>query len=218
MNNSGFMIDNQWIIKRKQNIFLIDVKKNSKNILSFFLPLNIMLYIDRFVNKLDREKRIISYSFLYAYAKHRGVKELEIMHEKFRKPHFIKSELKFSISYSREYILIGISDYSEIGVDIEFFDRRKLSAELCASVMHPDELVVLYNCKNELEKADFFYELWTKKESLTKAMGCGLSYDFRKINLTKNNMLGNKHNEYEVDFFIKLADYRIAVSSIINKY
>lgn len=214
MYNHDFVIDNQWLIKRKQNLFLIDVKKNTKNISSFFLPLNIMLYIDKFVNKLDREKRIISYSFLYAYASYRGIKELEIMHEEFRKPHFMNSELKFSISYSREYILIGISDYSEIGVDIEFLDKKKLSTQLCASIMHPDELVVLYNCKNELEKTDFLYELWTKKESLTKTMGSGLSYDFRRINLTKNNMLGSEHNEYKVDFFLKLADYRIAVSSL----
>ncbi len=74
----------------------------------------------------------------------------------------------FNLSHSGEYCILAKSD-SKIGVDIERIGGNDMIA--APVVFTPRELTWM---KNE---PDRFYQLWTLKESLLKAIGMGMSLD-----------------------------------------
>ena len=70
--------------------------------------------------------------------------------------------LYFSISHSKNIAAAIISD-SPCGIDVEII-RSELSERLYARCMHPAEI----------ESGLDFFEAWTRKEAITKMLGCGL--------------------------------------------
>ncbi len=87
--------------------------------------------------------------------------------------------LHFSLSHSEDLLLIAFSSTSEIGVDLEFIRPMELDAvlPLCAS---PSELAEMNGMTARARRKRFF-ELWTRKEALAKAVGLGLSLPMREI-------------------------------------
>ena len=61
----------------------------------------------------------------------------------------------------------------EVGCDVEKVQKGK--AALAERFFHTDECRMLKTQKSEAEKDDFFFRLWTLKESLIKATGSGFS-------------------------------------------
>lgn len=87
-----------------------------------------------------------------------------------RKPSDLNFEI--SISHSGSYFVIGICDKGKIGVDIELlndFDFGVLKNCLSAS----EEMYVNLGKENR-QRIENFYEIWTRKEAYLKALGTGL--------------------------------------------
>lgn len=110
--------------------------------------------------------------------------EIQIHQEELQKPTLINSEtIDFNYSHTRSAILLGISTYGKIGVDIE-----PISEHI------PDDMHSFFHkCEIEYpEKADdrkkAFFEIWTKKEAYTKYLGLGLSADLASINALSSSM------------------------------
>ena len=77
------------------------------------------------------------------------------------------AEYDFNISHSRDYVVMAVSKNFKIGVDIEYIDSNIKSTEIAEIVFSKHEKV--YACTS----IESFYILWTKKESLFKAIGTG---------------------------------------------
>lgn len=123
--------------------------------------------------------------------------EIQIQQEELQKPTLINSEeLDFNYSHTRSAILLGISTYGKIGVDIE-----PISEHI------PDDLHSFFHkCEIEyIEKADdskkAFFEIRTKKEAYTKYLGLGLSADLVSIN-TLSSSMGNHFKTWQQDSYI----------------
>ncbi len=81
-------------------------------------------------------------------------------------------EWHFSLSHSGEWAVCALSD-SPIGVDVEQC-RAKDYMALAQRFFSPTEQEQLRQCQ-ENECQALFFQLWTQKESLLKAVGVGLS-------------------------------------------
>jgi 4'-phosphopantetheinyl transferase len=84
------------------------------------------------------------------------------------KPYLKDSDMYFNISHSGNYVVLALSK-SEVGVDIE-----KITPYCDAVALHcftPPEIEWMR--KEGSDEA--FYWLWTAKESIMKASGCGFS-------------------------------------------
>ncbi len=94
--------------------------------------------------------------------------ESEIRQGQYGKP-YATGYPGFNLSHSGEWCILSKGD-CEIGVDIEIIDEKNLSA--ASAVYTPREL----NWMND-DLLERFYQLWTWKESLIKALGTGMSLE-----------------------------------------
>lgn len=103
------------------------------------------------------------------------------------KPILINSrEINFSLSYSKNIVVIGIYKNFEIGVDIEWINNDFPCEEVIQSILSYEELKK-HNVLGTNEKLKNFYFYWTIKESLTKATGQGLNVGFNNISIERDN-------------------------------
>ena len=91
--------------------------------------------------------------------------ESEISYGQYGKP-FAPGYPAFNLSHSSDWCIL-VKGESEIGVDIQKIDENSLTA--APTVYTPQELTWMN--RDPLER---FYQLWTWKESLSKAVGMGM--------------------------------------------
>jgi 4'-phosphopantetheinyl transferase len=88
-------------------------------------------------------------------------------------PRLPGSGLWASISHSGRWVAVAVTDVAEVGVDVEeIVDSR--GASLAAVVLPDDEQAALSAPRD-------FFVCWTRKESLLKATGEGLSVSMRHL-------------------------------------
>lgn len=108
---------------------------------------------------------------------------------KFRKNEFGKPFLQkfknihFNISHSGDWIVCAINN-KPIGIDIE--QIKEINYNVAKSVFSKKEYSDLIK-KNGKEKLEYFYSLWTLKESYIKSTGKGLSKTLDSFTVNFNN-------------------------------
>ena len=98
--------------------------------------------------------------------------EIRFKRSRWGKPAIIDSNLSFNLSYSKDWLLIGISQKHKMGVDIEAIDRAFDYRPMVDCYFHPQEKNKLANSFSFSQKT--FFQLWTRKEALAKVIGLGL--------------------------------------------
>ena len=119
-----------------------------------------------------------------------------------------KSKLfKFNISHSNGYMVLAKNKKYEIGVDIELIRdyKKELIDKACSNIE-----------KEYVKDNKTFFEIWTSKESLVKALGTGIISNMKDIPSFPLNGV----KEYESSFWYSKSliknDYIISVT-IKNK-
>ncbi len=108
------------------------------------------------------------------------------------KPFFVfNPNLHFSISHTKEYIAIAISD-KQIGIDIE--QERKYKKELVERFFHPKEVEYLNFLSNTNQQNQAFTKIWTLKESYVKCTGKGIANNFKSFYISFLNNEPQIHN------------------------
>lgn len=92
----------------------------------------------------------------------------------------VAQEVKFNLAHSDNKMLAAVGLDSEIGVDIECWNKRIDCASI-ASICFAEAERCFWNGLPESGKDEFFYRLWTRKESFIKAVGVGLGLDVSKV-------------------------------------
>lgn len=113
-------------------------------------------------------------------------------------------QIKYNISHSGDYVVLAVfngEDY-EIGVDIE---------KIC---QNEDYNTISKIAFSELEQkqiidSNTFYQLWTKKEALLKAIGCGFMTDFYQT--TTLNLLDVEYRDSYIIQNFQFKGYYISV-------
>lgn len=181
-----------------------------------FIPLDQLKNINKYKFDKDKNKRLIAKSFLYKQlSEEYGVNDFTLIYNEHKKP-FLKKhcDIYFSLSYSKEFIFIGISSKYEVGVDIEYINKSIETDCLSDEIMHSKELSFYNKLTLNNEKQSFFFKAFNIKESIIKAIGTGLFYDIKNINILdireNNNYLLDSF-ELKVKEIKAVSDYKLAV-------
>ena len=93
------------------------------------------------------------------------------------KPYFGEfPDVYFNLSHCKTGVVCGVS-HKPIGVDIQ--DVRPFSLSAAKRVCNESELEFLMSIENENDKEYEFTKLWTKKESIVKQSGIGISQNMK---------------------------------------
>lgn len=106
-----------------------------------------------------------------------------------------EKKIHFNISHAEEFLMIGLSWENELGVDIEKRGVAGVDENVAAQFMAPVELERFHDL-NARERELFFYQQWTKKESVLKAKGVGLNEDPKAIVFSNSEKKGSLEESY----------------------
>ena len=117
----------------------------------------------------------------------------EIKIEERGKPYFQDRSLpRFSISHSGEYVVCALSKH-EVGCDIQIMEGKDSDRTLKIGKRFFSEREFL-DMERAEDPQDYFYRIWTIKESYIKALGEGLSLplDSFYVEISEGDSLGEK--------------------------
>jgi len=89
----------------------------------------------------------------------------------------------FNMSNGEDWALIAIGDYAEMGVDIELVDPKVEFEIIAPRFFSAREASAVMGLPSE-ERADVFFNCWTRKEAFIKAKGGGLSIPLDQFEVT----------------------------------
>ncbi|MCH8566702.1 MAG: 4'-phosphopantetheinyl transferase superfamily protein [Balneolales bacterium] len=138
----------------------------------------------RFIHQEDKDRLYASRILLAEHLKETGISvslPLMFSYGKYDRPQLPYPYPRFNISHSGQLVACSTNEYANTGVDIEKI--TDLPEDILTKVCTQNEITTLSNYRNELDKAIFFFFLWTAKESLMKACGLGLQMNPTEINI-----------------------------------
>lgn len=89
----------------------------------------------------------------------------------------------FSLSHTRGMVACAVTQDADVGVDVECIDRGVDPAEIASRFFAPAEAAHLQTLDEEARRGRFF-ELWTLKEALVKALGIGMAAALNQLVFT----------------------------------
>ncbi len=147
---------------------------------------------DRFVFPQHRQNFIIAHAGLrmiladYLKIKARAV---SFHHNEYQKPFLSNThstQLTFNLSHSDHYALVGVFMDALIGVDIEKIDLTVECLDIAKRFFHKEESQRIA-ALDANDRPHYFYQYWTGKEALLKAIGHGFAFGMDKCVLTFND-------------------------------
>ncbi|WP_340926779.1 4'-phosphopantetheinyl transferase family protein [Paenibacillus sp. FSL R5-0527] len=154
------------------------------------------------------------------------IKRIGIMNSKLQfsindygKPLLRNSKIEYNLSHSGEWVVCAIDQF-QIGIDIEKI--VPISLGIAKRFFSYKEYYQIIN-KDPNERNDFFFDLWTLKESYLKATGYGLSIPLSTFSFALNkNEIVFESNDVNEKFYFKQYDiadsYKFAVCAISNLF
>lgn len=85
------------------------------------------------------------------------------------------SDISFSISHSESMALVALTRDALIGVDIERVRADRADAGIVQRFFTRNEALTLAQLNDDTDRVTAFFNVWTRKEAIVKAIGCGLS-------------------------------------------
>ena len=145
-------------------------------------------------------------------------KDIKILKSNEGKPYIKDNPIYFNISHAGDFVVCAFSE-QEIGVDIEQIndiDLKIAKRFFCASEY---EDLVAQEVENRL---DYFYSLWTLKESYMKWLGTGISIplDSFCFKITGDEISFVDYNRKEMPFFKQyfIDGYKLSVCSMLGEF
>lgn len=121
-------------------------------------------------------KRILS-SYL-----HISLAKKAFKYNNYGKPFLCGNELFFNVSHCKHILALAVTPDSEIGLDIEIYDKNFNNDFVSTTICTEKERSFL-NRYPQNKKNEMFLKLWTMKEAYLKQAGKGFSVDPRRIEL-----------------------------------
>jgi 4'-phosphopantetheinyl transferase len=146
--------------------------------------------------------------------------DIQLMTNKYGKPLLQGNHgLHFNNSHSGQWVLSALSD-SSIGIDVEIISEIDIDiADHCFS---EQECLDLY-AQKDVTRTDYFFNLWTLKESYIKAAGLGLSLPLSSFTIRIDNdvILLDTQNEFNNCYFKQYSidsAYKVSVCSQQDRF
>ncbi len=105
------------------------------------------------------------------------------------------ADVAFNVSHSGHHGLIALAAKGRLGVDVEVRSGRRDLDRIGKKVFGPSECERISRLQCG-EKNHMFFRLWTMKESLSKALGAGLSLGFSTFEVPGTILDGAQGGEF----------------------
>lgn len=128
------------------------------------------------------------------------------------KPDLVDERLYFNVSHSKEWI-VAIFGEEPVGIDVEYIER--INIEEVFNFFSVDEILSIKS-KSKLERLNYFYDIWTLKESYVKCLGKGLFIPFNSFSIVKNvhnEIEHNMSNNYNFKQYDLAPSYKLSACS-----
>ena len=145
---------------------------------------------DRFVFRSDRNRFVVGRAGLrHLLGERLGMapESVRFSYGEFGKPALVNqpdgADLRFNVSHSRDLVVYALADGREVGVDVEAIaamEDRDDVATHCFSKAEQDAYLALA----ESDRTNGFFNCWTRKEALVKAIGHGMSFPLDEFDVT----------------------------------
>ncbi len=128
----------------------------------------------------------------------------DLKYSEFGRPHLENYPI-FNISHSNQIVICAISKDGKIGIDVE--ELKKINFQgLSKRYFHYNEQQLIKNKKD-------FFKIWTRKEAILKAQGCGLRVELKQLDTTRNPVeLDQKYWLYPIDLPFENSVCHLATS------
>ncbi len=140
----------------------------------------------RYLNSEAGKRFIIGRGILrMALGKYLSVNPASLLfsYTRFGKPVLVgqdRNSLDFNLSHSGNLLLVAVSQNRKVGIDLEWINPDIDSRAAASIVFSTQEIEYLHQSGYQPGN---FYEIWTRKEAVLKAMGAGFSYPARKFSV-----------------------------------
>jgi 4'-phosphopantetheinyl transferase len=114
----------------------------------------------------------------------RNPREIELRTGKFGKPYVTGANLFFNVAHSAGLGVIAFSTRSEVGVDVEAADRPVEVMDIASSYFTARETALIATA-HEPEQLRAFLRIWTRKEAVLKAVGCGIPNGLNRVDVIR---------------------------------
>ena len=131
---------------------------------------------------------------------------LEIIYGIWGKPCLTnKKVVHFNLSHSGNYALYAVSHSYEVGIDLEYIDKKLDLEGIALNAFSPDELNAWKKARKFESKESAFFKLWVCKEAFLKASGKGWlgneeTMIFRTENVFKKKLNNNILENMEITY------------------
>ena len=119
----------------------------------------------------------------------------DLQFNEYKKP-YVENDIYFNISHSGVYVVCALSEYGDVGIDIE--EKKLINIDVYKYCFTSKEWDYICESSNVI---DSFYCLWTRKEAVLKADGRGLY-----INPKTFDVLGGSAIIGYQEWFLKRVD------------
>ena len=144
--------------------------------------------------------------------------DIEFSRNAARKPFIKDCPIHFNISHAGDFVVCAFSE-QEIGIDIEKI--KDIDLDIAQRFFHQQEYDDLL-AQQKPAQLDYFYSLWTLKESYLKWLGTGLStpLDSFCFNIADMKITCVDKNRKETPFFKQfyVEGYKLSVCSMVNDF
>lgn len=152
-----------------------------------FLSIEEIAIAKRFVQDLHRKRYVVCHGKLRVLlSRYLNIspENLRFARHKLGKPYLLDAGdqpngLQFNLSHSADSMLVGVGGMP-LGIDIEVWDQRHDLFCLAEEILAPRERSY-WDALSVDQQVAAFYRFWTRKESLVKAVGCGIGVGFKGI-------------------------------------
>ena len=145
-------------------------------------------------------------------------KDIHFSANQYGKPYLASApDFHFNISHSGCWV-VGAFAEVPVGIDVEQL-QRPLEAAVAAMVLSPEEFVQ-YQQLEEEAAVDYFFRIWTLKESFVKAVGKGLNIEPSSLTIRKKRdaltecLVDGRWSRGEFKEYELEANYRTAVCAL----
>jgi 4'-phosphopantetheinyl transferase len=97
------------------------------------------------------------------------------------------SPVYFNVTHTRSLALIAFTTVGEVGIDVEEQKREVEALEIASSHFTAKETAIIAAATTPEEQTSSFFRIWTRKEAVLKAAGCGISQGLDTIDVSQQH-------------------------------
>lgn len=120
--------------------------------------------------------------------------------------------LHFSVSHSKNKLVQVFTHSEPIGIDVEYINPKRKYLALANRYFHQSEYQWL-NSLDPKQSSTMFYNLWSRKEAICKALGGRLWYYLRDNYIDKNQQMTTSIKGLNLTQLNCIANFSLVIAS-----